>query len=887
MTLSTSCPYCGVGCGVDISMPPTGGICVSGTPDHPANSGRLCSKGTALAETLGMEGRLLHPSIKGRRVDWNQALDHVASRLRAVIADHGPEAVAFYVSGQLLSEDYYVANKLIKGFIGTANIDTNSRLCMASSVAGHKRAFGEDIVPGCYADFEEAELAVLVGSNAAWCHPVLYQRLMQRRESGNLRIVVIDPRRTAAAAGADLHLAIRPGTDVHLFNGLICHLAKTGAVDREYIQNHTSGYEAALAAAGEQCAEIESVARACGVERADIARFYQWFTQTVKTLTLYSQGVNQSSQGTDKVNAILNCHLATGRIGKPGMGPFSLTGQPNAMGGREVGGLANQLAAHMDFSSPADIDRVARFWNARNIAGSQGLKAVDMFKAVADGRIKAIWIMATNPAVSMPDANAVRAALGRCELVIVSDCVASTDTTAYADVLLPAAAWGEKEGTVTNSERCISRQRAFLPLPGEAKPDWWIITEAAQRMGYGKAFTYTKPADIFREHARLSGFENAGARLFDISALGGISDEAYDALKPVQWPVTGASPEGTPRLLTDGVFPTPDGRARFVAVSPGIPARWPFSAYPMVLNTGRARDQWHTMTRTGKAASLGRHSPEPYVEIGPQDAALYGLADGALARVRSELGETVLRVRINDDQRTGMMFAPIHWNGQFAAKAVVGELIHPATDPVSGQPEFKCTPACIEPARFRWAGLLLSRRTLSLSRIPYWSVRAGSGCHIYLMAGDDDPAQAREWAGKYFAAALPRRDAEYLDQGKGDYRAACFGRKEIAAALFISASGSLPDAGWLESLFEGGNFSEIARSSILSGRPAGKARQCGPLVCACFSVGQDTIINAIVEQGLDSVAAVGAALQAGTNCGSCRPEIQALITNARARQAAE
>ena len=406
-------------------------------------------------------------------------------------------------------------------------------------------------------------------------------------------------------------------------------------------------------------------------------------------------------------------------------------------------------------------------------------------------------------------------------------------------------------------------------------------------MGYGKAFAYTKPAEIFREHASLSGFENNGARQFDISALAGISDEDYDALKPVQWPVTAASPEGTPRLLADGGFSTPDGKARFIAVTPGIPARWPFSDYPMVLNTGRARDQWHTMTRTGKAASLGRHSPEPYVEIGAGDAALYGLSDGALARLRTELGETILRVRINADQRTGMMFAPIHWNGQFASNAVVGKLIHPAADPISGQPEFKCTPARIEPVHFRWSGLLLSRRPLALSRIPYWSMRAGSACHIYLMAGDDDPAQAREWAGKYFASVLPRRDAEYLDQGKGDYRAACFGRKGIAAALFISASGSLPDTGWLESLFEGGNLPETARSSILSGRAAGKARQCGPLVCACFSVGQDTIINAITGQGLDSVAAVGAALQAGTNCGSCRPEIQTLITNARARQAAE
>ncbi|MEQ1888663.1 MAG: molybdopterin-dependent oxidoreductase [Alphaproteobacteria bacterium] len=884
MSTATSCPYCGVGCGVDVTVTESGAINVSGTGDHPANFGRLCSKGTALGETFGLNGRLLHPMIKGMATDWNHALDHVAAQFRAVIARHGPDAIAFYVSGQLLTEDYYVANKLIKGFIGTANIDTNSRLCMASSVAGHKRAFGEDIVPGNYADFDLADLAVLVGSNTAWCHPVLYQRLMQRREAGQVRIVNIDPRRTATSQAADLHLALRPGTDVHLFNGLLCYLEEAGAVDHAYVAGSTSGYAAALAQARQQSGAIRAVADACGLAGADVAKFFSWFSETRKTLTLYSQGVNQSTQGTDKVNAILNCHLATGRIGQPGMGPFSLTGQPNAMGGREVGGLANQLAAHMDFANPQDIDRVGRFWGARRMAQAPGLKAVDMFRAIGDGRIKAVWIMATNPAVSLPDANAVRAALDGCEFVVVSDCVAGTDTAKYADVLLPAAGWGEKDGTVTNSERRISRQRSFMPPPADAKPDWWIITEVAQRMGYGKAFGYTKPADIFREHAQLSGFENTGTRLFDVSALAALDDAAYDDLTPVQWPVTAACPGGAQRLLGDGKFPTPDGRARFIATASGIPAYWPVSDYPMVLNTGRTRDQWHTMTRTGPVPKLGRHSPEPYVEIGLADAARYGLTDGGLARVRTELGEAVLRVRINEDQRPGMMFAPMHWNDQFASSAIIGSLIPAATDPISGQPEFKCTPANIGDANFRWSGLLLSRQPFTLDRVGYWSRRAGAGCHIYQLAGYDDPSLAGQWVRDSFGAALGSGDIVYQDRGRGLYRAAHFGDEGIEACLFIGRGEGQADSDWLESLFDEKGLAQDVQAAVLYGRPAGRACDSGPVVCACYNVGQKTIINAILSQGLQTVASVGASLQAGTNCGSCRPEIQALLNAIPSRQ---
>src|ERR1700684_4282508 len=476
----TTCPYCGVGCGVLATADGRGGAAVSGDPEHPANFGRLCSKGSALGETLGLEERLLYPMVrvsKGsmERVAWTDALDHVAHRFAHIIKRDGPGAVAFYLSGQLLTEDYYVANKLMKGFIGSANVDTNSRLCMASSVAGHRRAFGADTVPGCYDDLDEADLLVLVGSNAAWCHPVLFQRMLANRRERGARMVVIDPRKTDTSGDADLHLGVKPGSDTALFSGLLVYLADHGELDRGYIERYTAGFDEALARARAIAGSVAATALATGLSEQDVAAFFQMFAATPRVVTLYSQGVNQSAQGTDKVNAIINCHLATARIGKPGASPFSLTGQPNAMGGREVGGLANQLAAHMAFTPP-DIDRVRRFWEGPRIATHEGLKAIQLFEAIARGEIKALWVMGTTPAVSLPDADAVRAAMAKLELFVVSENVRSNDTVnAGVHVLLPAQAWGEKSGTVTNSERRISRQRAFLTPPGETRPDWWIV----------------------------------------------------------------------------------------------------------------------------------------------------------------------------------------------------------------------------------------------------------------------------------------------------------------------------------------------------------------------------------------------------------------------------
>ena len=535
----TTCPYCGVGCGVLAAPDGLGGATIAGDPEHPANFGRLCSKGAALGETLGLETRLLHPMLRQHdgslaRVDWDQALTRVADGFKHVIERHGPDAVAFYLSGQLLTEDYYVANKLMKGFLGSANVDTNSRLCMASSVAGHRRAFGADTVPGLYEDLDQADLIVLVGSNAAWCHPVLFRRIQENRSERGARLVVIDPRRTATAEEADLHLAIKPGMDTALFCGLLVRLADRDVFDRAYVSNHTTGFELALQRAAEIAPDVAAVARTTGLDAADVAAFYDLFAATERAVTCYSQGVNQSAQGTDKVNAIINCHLATGRIGKPGMGPFSLTGQPNAMGGREVGGLANQLAAHMNFE-PAEIDRVRRFWDAPRIATHEGLKAVQMFDAIERGEIKALWVMATNPAVSLPRAGAVRDALRKLELFVVSENVLSNDTVnSGAHILLPAAAWGEKDGTVTNSERRISRQRGFLPLPGEAKPDWWIVSEVARRMGFADAFAYAIRRRRFPRACRAARRSKTTARATSISARSQrMNDAAFDALDPV------------------------------------------------------------------------------------------------------------------------------------------------------------------------------------------------------------------------------------------------------------------------------------------------------------------------------------------------------------------
>ncbi len=879
----TTCPYCGVGCGV-LARTGSGALDIGGDPDHPANFGRLCSKGTALGETLALERRLLNPLVRDEAgalqpAGWDVALDRVAYGLRGVIEKYGPDSVAFYLSGQLLTEDYYVANKLMKGFIGSANVDTNSRLCMASSVAGHRRAFGSDTVPGNYEDIDTADLIVLVGSNAAWCHPILYQRMLCNKAERGAKLVVIDPRRTATAESADLFLPVAPGMDTALFSGLLVHLAEHAALDREYIAKHTIGFEAALERARAIAPSLQSVAAKAGIAVDDVRRFYELFRETGRALTCFSQGVNQSAQGTDKANAIINCHLATGRIGRPGMGPFSLTGQPNAMGGREVGGLANQLAAHMYFT-PDDIDRVGRFWNAPRMAWREGLKAVEMFDAIERGAIKALWVMATNPAVSLPRAGAVRAALSRLDLLVISENVRSNDTVeAGADVLLPAAAWGEKDGTVTNSERRISRQRAFLPLPGEAKPDWWIVTQVARRMGYEDAFSYTSPASVFREHAALSAFENDGARDFDIGALSEIADEAYASLAPVQWPLRKGEGRPVERWFAGGGFFTPDRKARFVAPEMPAPAERTSAQFPFRLNTGRSRDQWHSMTRSGLSPRLGGHSPEPFVEVHPVDAAATALENEGFARVTSAHGAGTFRVRITDAQRPGSLFIPIHWSDATASSARVGDLVAANVDPFSGQPELKATPASIEPVSFACRGFMLARREISLPRDVWWSrVTLEGGCG-FLVASNDGPV---EWRARLRELLAPGTDlAEYIDGPRGIYRVAAFADDALDLCLFIGPRETPPHWNAVKGLLTASLLGSAERRAVLSGRQADSSADVGPLVCACFGVGLAAIRDAIASRGAAHTDAIGKLLKAGTNCGSCLPDLRRIIAHER------
>jgi assimilatory nitrate reductase catalytic subunit len=763
----------------------------------------------------------------------------------------------------------------MKGFIGSANVDTNSRLCMASSVAGHRRAFGADTVPGCYEDLDEADLLVLVGSNAACCHPVLFQRMLANKLERGARIVVIDPRRTDTAGDADLFLGLKPGTDTALFSGLLVQLADAGALDHDYIQRHTSGFQDALAWARSIAGSAAATALATGLSEADVADFFQMFRTTPRVVTMYSQGVNQSAQGTDKVDAIINCHLATGRIGRPGASPFSLTGQPNAMGGREVGGLANQLAAHMGFTPP-DIDRVRRFWKAPRIATHEGLKAVQLFEAIGRGEIKALWVMGTNPAVSLPDADAARAVLKKLELFVISENVRSNDTVnTGAHVLLPAQAWGEKSGTVTNSERRISRQRAFLTPPGEAKPDWWIVGEVAKRLGFGAAFDFNSPTDVFREHAALSAFENNGGRDFDIGALQSLSDEAFDELAPVLWPIRLGDIQPQQRFFADGGFFTNDHKARFIA--PEIPAlrTETTAARPLRLNTGRIRDQWHTMTRSGLSPRLGQHLPEPFVEVHPDDAIKFGVSDGDFARVVTDYGQCTFRVAVSERQQRGMLFAPIHWSEETAATARVGALVAPFTDPFSGQPENKATPASIVPYEYVFRGFALSRVRLELPPQVWWTRVTVTGGYGYLFADNADLARWQSWLRSIAGSDL----AEYKDFGGGVYRAASFAEDRIATCLFIGPAHDAGDWDVVKKLFAADTLNDDQRRMLLSGKSTDGLTSAGPIVCACFGVGRTTILAAIAA-GARTAAEIGVQLNAGANCGSCIPEMKRLIAQA-------
>ncbi|MEM7503624.1 MAG: molybdopterin-dependent oxidoreductase [Pseudomonadota bacterium] len=881
-SVRTTCPYCGVGCGLVATRGLDGSVEISGDALHPANFGRLCSKGSALGETLGADGRLVFPTVGGQRATWTHALDEVAARFTRIIDDHGPDALAFYVSGQLLTEDYYVANKLMKGYIGSANIDTNSRLCMASSVAGHRRAFGADTVPTVYADLDCTDLLILVGSNLAWCHPVLYQRVMAAKEARpTMRIVVIDPRHTATCEGADLHLPIRPDSDTALFTGLLRWLHENGGLDEAYLRTFTEGFDETFA----QCMPmtVNAVAQSCGLSPECVRDFFELVESTPRTVTIYSQGVNQSVRGTDKVNAILNVHLATGRIGVPGAGPFSMTGQPNAMGGREVGGLANMLAAHMNLEDVSARDRVQRFWQSPAMATRPGLKAVELFDAVAAGDVKAVWIMATNPVDSMPRSDVVRAALDQCPLVVVSEIYSEVDTLDVADIVLPAAGWLEKDGTVTNSERRISRQRSLLPPPGEARPDWWIICEVARRMGFTDAFDFEGPAEIFAEHAALSAFENDGERDFDLSGLCALDAPAYDALQPVQWPVRAVNDFAEKRFFGRGRFFTSTGRAKAVPVAPIGPHRAETANDDgsLVLNTGRIRDQWHTMTRTGRSSRLCRHEPEPFIEIHPDDANRRGVAHGELVSVGADEREVILRARVTHAQLPGSTFSPMHWTDRLSSNGRINMLVQSDVDAVSGQPALKQSLGDVRPFLTTWHAYLLLNQSPDLAQLGavarYWSIgRIPGGAQIEL-AGT---TVRKPWELVFRALlGLPSHIdiVSVQDEVDAAYRAAAFDGDQLLGALFVARTQPGISRDWLAQQLAIDFGSAKDRLSLLAGRPRERRADPGRTICACMGVGINTIIAVARESATPTVALIGTRTGAGMGCGSCRHEIANLI----------
>jgi len=884
--INSTCAYCGVGCGITSKHDINSGelISVGGDVKHPANRGRLCLKGATLGATLNASERLKQPLLHGQEVNWDHAMEHVATQFQRIISEHGPQSVAFYLSGQLLTEDYYVANKLMKGFIGSSNVDTNSRLCMSSAVTGHQRAFGEDIVPGCYDDLEQADLVLLVGSNMAWTHPILHQRLLKAKETNpNLRIVVLDPRSTATAQLADVHLPLAPDSDTSFFVGLLAHLARHKGLDLSFIADHCQGFDATLMLAHKTSPDVESVAKACNLPTEQVAQVFNWFCQTPKVVSVFSQGVNQSTSGSDKVSAIINCHLASGKIGKPGATPFSITGQPNAMGGREVGGLATQLAAHMAYDKPDDIDLVRRFWQAPSLVTGVGLKAVDLFSAMGDGRIKAVWIMATNPVFSLPDSQQVVNALKKCELVVVSDCVANTDTTTYAHVQFPASGWGEKDGTVTNSERMISRQRSIIDKPTGSRHDWEMVVDLAHRLGYAGAFNYSTSADIFREHATLSGFENNHQRLFDISELALLNDDEYQALKPIQWPITRQQGKliGQKRLFTQGIFSTASHRANFHPVKPSGLSTNSEPQFPLWLNTGRARDQWHSMSRTSQVTQLNQHQPVLQVDLHPFDAKAFGLNQSEWVAVTSALGVVHAQANINSNQLQGQVFMPMHWGDQFASQGRVGQLIAARTDASSGQPDYKHTPVRINPINTLWRANLITRKALAFDDSVMWFKRHTTTGYHYELASTRRPKDWLTWAEEWLPPYDDLMQLKVCDRSA--YRLASFLDDQLQAVLLIAPDLPFCDSTIVSELMQQQKLTGKQRLQTLGAGANNGKKQVEKLICACMRV-SESAINRAINEGSNDVDTLKKNLGCGTGCGSCIGEMQQLLQTQAAPQ---
>ncbi|WP_418320766.1 molybdopterin-dependent oxidoreductase [Piscinibacter sakaiensis] len=920
----STCPYCGVGCGVIVSSDGGEITGVRGDPEHPANFGRLCTKGSTLHLTasrpITLQTRLLQPMRRAQRgaaaepVGWDEALDDAADRFAAIIENDGPDAVGFYISGQLLTEDYYAFNKLAKGLIGSNNIDTNSRLCMSSAVAGYKATLGADAPPACYDDIAHARTLFITGANMAFAHPILFRRIEDvKRANPALRIIVVDPRRTETAEAADLFLQILPGSDVALFHGMLHLMLWEGLTDTAYIANHTTGFEALRDRVRDF--NPKEVARICGIAEADLVQAARWFAgveadaKRAPTLSFYCQGLNQSSSGTAKNAALINLHLATAQIGRAGAGPFSLTGQPNAMGGREVGGLANLLSAHRDLANPAHRAEVARLWGVADVPATPGKAAVEMFEAAADGAIKALWITCTNPAQSMPDQATVRRALERCEYVVVQEAFATTATCRFADLLLPATTWGEKDGTVTNSERRISRVRAAVPAPGAARDDWAIAAEFGnrlqdrlQRFGNGRLpsapmFAGASAEALWNEHR-----DSTRGRDLDITGL------SYAALEqaPAQWPFPEGASAGRERLYQDGCFATPDGRARFVDAA-FTPLAEPRDArFPFSLNTGRLRDQWHGMSRTGNLGRLFGHVPEPVVEMHPQDLARRKLADGDLVRIRSRRGELVLPVQASAQVAPAQAFVAMHWGEEaLSGRDADGAPIHginalttPARCPSSGQPELKHAAVSIAPAELPWKLLALAwlpddqllrlrgelqplmQRFDFASIVPFGRERGGLMFRAAAAAPVDDEIllQIEQLLGLHADGVL-----HYADKRRGQRRSMRLsGNGESQRLDGFLLAGDIRAEAWVRPLLQDGLPAQAyGRALLIPGSqpplavPA-RSRQ----VCSCHDVGEQAIVSWLAEHPGPAemqLPSLQAALKCGTECGSCVPELRRII----------
>jgi assimilatory nitrate reductase catalytic subunit len=932
----STCPYCGVGCGVIITSNGQQITGVRGDPDHPANFGRLCTKGSTLANTaapeLARQTRLLTPQLRTSRgaalqpIRWAHALDHASERLTNIVQQHGADALGVYVSGQLLTEDYYLFNKLVKGVLGTNQIDTNSRLCMSSAVAGYKLTLGADAPPACYDDIQHAQTLFISGSNTAWAHPILFRRIEDAKAANPvMKIIVADPRRTDTAAQADLHLPLQPGTDIALCHGLLHIMLWEGWLDNAYIAAHTSGFEALKTLVREYTPK--HVSHVCRLPKQDLFTAARWFAGVgdnngvrTPTLSLYCQGLNQSSSGTAKNAALINLHLATGQIGKAGAGPFSLTGQPNAMGGREVGGLANLLSAHRDLANPVHRAEVATLWGVDSVPEKPGRTAIEMFQAAADGEVKALWIVCTNPAQSMPDQTTVRRALQRAEFVVVQEAFATTATCDFADLLLPATTWGEKEGTVTNSERRISRVRAAVPAPTDPdfpndgpRPDWLIAQQLGQRLeavlrpGQPSLLTFASAEAVWLEHR-----DSTRGRDLDIS---GLSYPLLDQHGPQQWPARAADVPtrlatgqalGQARLYEDGVFPTPDGRAQFAPVAYQPLAEKPVAAYPLSLNTGRLRDQWHGMSRTGTLGRLFGHVPEPVLQMHPQDMRRRALADGDLVSVRSKRGSLLVPVQASEELGLTQVFLAMHWGSEVLSGqgvdgqplAGVNALTNSAYCPSAKQPEFKHAAVQVEKADLPWT-------LLALAWLPPESVHNARAQLVALMpqlAFATCVPFGRERTGLLFRAAHAQPPSEglmcqveaalglngqdilrYVDAKRGQRRAVKLVKNTGTTQLggFMLAGDTRAQA-WISTLLkESLPAQQFGQALLVPGAtPPVPVASKGQQVCTCFNVTDVAIqqyLSTCDAAPPDRLAALQTALKCGTNCGSCIPQLQRLV----------